>query len=264
MFLSKRPTSVSLGLHGLTRILLPAIVTATLAMGQVQPAVSQAPVPQEAEPQQQPASQESATTPPVASPQDALPPGGNRVMGVLPNYRTASAAEEGNAITAKRKLYIATRDSFDYPLVGISAVFAGFSQLSNQNPSFGQGMKGYGHRLVTGYADLAMGNMFAEGMFPALLHEDPRYFRRGSGSTGHRVVYALTRVMVTDTDSGKKRFNYSEWLGNASAVAISNTYYPDSRTFHDNATKLLTQVGTDAFSQVLKEFWPDIKKKFSH
>jgi len=28
--------------------------------------------------------------------------------------------------------------------------------------------------------------------------------------------------------------------------------------------KLGQQVGTDALSQVLKEFWPDIKRKFSH
>ena len=60
------------------------------------------------------------------------------------------------------------------------------------------------------------------------------------------------------------RFNYSEWLGNASAVAISNAYYPDSRTVLDNGTKLLMQVGTDAVSQVLKEFWPDIKHKLFH
>jgi hypothetical protein len=44
-------------------------------------------------------------------------------------------------------------------------------------------------------------------------------------------------------------------------VAISNAYYPDDRTPLDNGTKLLMQVGTDAVSQVLKEFWPDIKHK---
>jgi len=53
-------------------------------------------------------------------------------------------------------------------------------------------------------------------------------------------------------------------LGNASAVAISNAYYPDNRNFADNGAKLLEQVGTDAVSQVLKEFWPDIKRKLFH
>jgi hypothetical protein len=109
-----------------------------------------------------------------------------------------------------------------------------------------------------------MGNMFTEGFYPVLLHEDPRYFRRGTGSIASRTAYALTRVIVTHKDSGGSRFNYSEWLGNSSAVAISNAYYPDSRTALDNGTKLLMQVGTDAVSQVLKEFWPDIRRKLFH
>jgi hypothetical protein len=65
-------------------------------------------------------------------------------------------------------------------------------QWTGQQPSFGQGLKGYGHRLVTNYADQAMGNMFTEGVFPVLLHEDPRYFRRGTGSVLSRAGYALT------------------------------------------------------------------------
>jgi hypothetical protein len=106
--------------------------------------------------------------------------------------------------------------------------------------------------------------MLTEGVFPVLLHEDPRYFRRGTGTIVSRAGYALSRVLVTHKDSGGRRFNYSEWLGNASTVAISNAYYPDSRTAAENANKLLTMVGTDAVSQVLKEFWPDIRRKLFH
>jgi hypothetical protein len=194
----------------------------------------------------------------------AEPPGGNRVFGVLPNYRTADASQEGTVLTNRQKLVIASKDSFDYPLVGLAAAFAGLGQLTNQQPSFGQGLKGYGHRLATNYADQSMGNMFTEGLFPVLLHEDPRYFRRGSGPKLSRAGYALTRVLITHKDSGGSRFNYSEWIGNASAVAISNAYYPDNRNLLDNGTKLLMQVGTDALSQVLKEFWPDIKRAMFH
>jgi len=190
-----------------------------------------------------------------------VPPGGNRVFGVLPNYRTADRSQEGTVLPAHQKFTIASKDSFDYPLVGLAATFAGIGQWSNQQPSFGQGFKGLGHRLATNYADQAMGNMFTEGLFPAILHEDPRYFRRATGTTKSRVAYALTRVFVTHRDSGGSRFNYSEWLGNASAVAISNMYYPDGRTFTNNGSKLVLQVGTDALSQVLKEFWPDIKRR---
>ena len=192
------------------------------------------------------------------------PPGGNRVFGVLPNYRTADASQEGTVLTGRQKFSIATKDSFDYPLVMLAGALAGLGQLTDQSPSFGQGLKGYGHRLVTNYADQAMGNVFTEGLFPVMLHEDPRYFRRGSGTKKSRAVYALTRVVLTHRDSGRTSFNFSEWLGNASSVAISNAYYPDNRTLRDNGTKLLMQVGTDAVSQVLKEFWPDIRRKMFH
>jgi hypothetical protein len=195
------------------------------------------------------------------SPQD---PPDKRVLGVLPNYRTANETAIYTPITAKQKLIIGAKDSFDYPLVMFAGVLAGLGQLSNQNPSFGQGLAGYGRRLGTSYADQAIGNMMTEAMYSSLLHEDPRYFRRGRGSIGSRTWYALTRVMVTRTDSGGRRFNFSEWMGNATAVAISNYYYPDYRTVGANAAKLGQQVGTDALSQVLKEFWPDIKRKFSH
>jgi hypothetical protein len=219
--------------------------------------------PQGNSPEQQ-AGAESTPAIPPAQGQDQDPPGGKRVFGVLPNYRTADASQEGTPISAGHKFLIASKDSFDYPLVMLAGAFAGLGQLADQQPSFGQGLKGYGHRLLTNYADQAMGNMFTEGLFPAMLHEDPRYFRRGSGPKWHRTGYALTRIFVTKTDSGRSRFNYSEWLGNASSVAISNAYYPDGRNFSDNATKLLEQCATDALSQVLKEFWPDIKRKFFH
>jgi len=192
------------------------------------------------------------------------PPGGKRILGVLPNYRTADASQEGTVLTPKQKLTIAAKDSFDYPLVLFAGVLAGIGQLADSDPEFGQGVKGFAHRLGTNYADQAIGNMMTEGFFPVLLHEDPRYFRLGTGSIMHRATYAATRVFVAYKDSGGKRFNYSEWFGNATGVAISNAYYPDDRTFRDGAEKLLEQVGADATSQVLKEFWPDIKRKFFH
>jgi hypothetical protein len=67
---------------------------------------------------------------------------------------------------------------------------------------------------------------------------------------------------VTHTDSAGLRFNYSEWLGNGAATAVSNAYYPDGRTGGANVAKLVEQCGIDRLSQVLKEFWPDIKHKF--
>ena len=187
------------------------------------------------------------------------PPGGKRVFGVLPNYRTIDQSQVKGPLTAGQKFTIANKDSFDYPLVLLAGGLGGIGQWSNQNPSFGQEMGGFGKRLVTGFVDQTLGNIMTEGLFPSVLHEDPRYYRRSTGSTWSRTAYALSRLFVTPTDAGGLTFNYSEWAGNATATAISNVYYPDGRTAVANIGKLGVQIGLDGFALVLKEFWPDIK-----
>jgi len=185
-----------------------------------------------------------------------------RILGVLPNYRTVEDSRPFSPITAKRKFTIAAKDSFDYPVYFISGAFAALYQWDNQNPSFGQGLKGYGKRYAAAYGDQAIGNILTEGLVPTLSREDPRYFRRGSGKNASRLRYAITRVLLSRTDKGNWGFNYAEWLGNGAAAAISNLYYPaDTRNLHDNLEKLSVSVATDAFSNILKEFWPDVKRK---
>ncbi|MGD0870020.1 MAG: hypothetical protein ABSB88_10750 [Bryobacteraceae bacterium] len=193
--------------------------------------------------------------PPVQAPED------KRIFGVLPNNRTTENSIPFHPITPWQKVTIAAKDSFDWPVFPTAAAFAGLYQIENQNPSFGQGTKGYAKRLGTAYGDQMIGNMMTEGLIPAVFHQDPRYFRLGEGPKLGRASYALTQIVVARMDSGRKAFNFSEWGGNAAAVAISNAYYPDTRTVSNNAGRLLIACGTDAFSNVLKEFWPDVKRK---
>jgi hypothetical protein len=187
-----------------------------------------------------------------------------RVFGVLPNYRTADGTAPYTPISAKRKLYIGFKDSFDYPIFLTSMVFSGLYQLEDSHPQFGQGLKGYAKRYLASSTDLVVGNFMSESIFPVLLKQDPRYFAVGPayGGVWKRTGYALTRVLICKSDSGKTVFNFSEILGNSTAVAISNLYYTDTRDARDNAQSVGVQVATDAFSNVLKEFWPDIKRKF--
>ena len=184
-----------------------------------------------------------------------------RAYGILPNYRTVNGTDGVEPLTVRRKFWIASKDSFDYPIYFISGAFAAISQIENSNPSFGQGMKGYAMRYAAGYGDQLIGNMMTEGVFPSVLHEDMRYFRRGTGGTWGRTFYALTRILVTRTDAGGSHFNFSEVAGNSVATAISNAYNPDTRNASENLEKLGLQLGTDAISNVLKEFWPDVKRK---
>lgn len=199
--------------------------------------------------------------PEPSSPAPAAPVEDKRIYGVLPNNRMTENSAPFHPLTGKEKIDIAFKDSFDVPVYPTSGLFAVLYQLENQNPSFGQGMSGYAKRFATSYGDQMIGNMMTEGFVPALFHEDPRYFRLGEGGKAHRTFYALSQIFVTKMDSGRRAFNFEEWGGNSIAVAISNAYYPDTRDVGDNVQKLLIQCATDAFSNVLKEFWPDVKKK---
>ncbi|HKD08295.1 MAG TPA: hypothetical protein VKB79_20505 [Bryobacteraceae bacterium] len=185
-------------------------------------------------------------------------------FGVLPNYRTAEGDQPYAPITTKQKFKIATDDTIDGPSFLLAGVFAGLGQWQDSNPSFGQGVKGYFHRYLTGLADQDVGNYLTEAIVPTLLHQDPRYFRKGHGSAMSRIGWAVSRTVVARSDSGKWMFNASEFLGNGAAAALGNAYYPDSRGFGETMERMFTFIGTDAISQVLKEFWPDVKRKYFH
>ena len=246
---------------GLTGRNATVVLTLLLAWaGTARAQVTPSPQPAGPQPEMPPSSAAAPVTPAPITPAAPAPHEDKRIFGVLPNNRTTQNSLPFEPITAKRKMTIAYKDSFDWPVYPTAAAFALLYQLEDQNHSFGQGMVGYSKRLATAYGDQMIGNMMTEGILPSLLREDPRYFRLAEGTRKTRLKYALTRIFVTRTDSGGKRFNFSEVLGNSADAAISNAYYPDTRTVSDNFEKLGISLATDAFSNVLKEFWPDVKR----
>jgi hypothetical protein len=188
----------------------------------------------------------------------------SRVLGVLPNYRTADDTGTFEPLTIRRKFYIGYKDSTDYPVYLLAAGMAGLAQITDQHEAFGQGVKGYSKRLGGSIADQLIGNMLTESALPALFRQDPRYFRRGRGGIWSRTGYAASRVFVARNDHGNWTFNSAEVFGNAMAAGIGNAYYPGERNLGDNFQRFYTQMATDSFSQILKEFWPDIKRKYFH
>jgi hypothetical protein len=120
---------------------------------------------------------------------------------------------------------------------------------------------GFSRYFGTAYGDLVVGDYMTEAVFPALFHQGPRYFRKGTASKWSRLGYAMGQIFWTHRDSGGTQFNYSEVMGNSVAVAISNGYYADNRTARDAASKLGMQLGVDTAANILKEFWPEIERK---
>jgi hypothetical protein len=187
-----------------------------------------------------------------------------RILWIIPNYRTSPSIVDFQPLSAGEKFKIAAKDAFDPGTFALAGAFAGERQLNNSNKSFGQGAAGFGKYYGAAYADFAIGDFMTEGVFPTLLHQDPRYFRKGTGSGWSRLGYAMGQIFITHGDNGRKQFNYSEILGNSTAVAISNAYYKDNRTAQDGVSSLGVQLGVDMAANVLKEFWPELERKLHH
>ncbi len=199
---------------------------------------------------------QASTTPP----QDGE---NKRIWGIIPNYRTSPDLKNYVPLTTKQKFEIAKNDSLDRGTFVLALLFGAQAQIAGSSPSFGHGFSAYVRYTAASYADWSIANMMTEGVFPTLLHEDPRYFRRGEGSGWSRLGYAVGQIFWTHTDSGGAHFNFSEVFGNSTAVAISNLYYPDDRTFGSNAAKVGLQIGVDMASNILKEFSPDLSRALS-
>jgi hypothetical protein len=193
---------------------------------------------------------------------NAAPPESKRLLGIVPNYRSSPSLQNYQPLSPGDKFKIASEDAFDRGTVILAGIFGAEAQAANANRSFGQGAAGFGRYFGAAYGDLVIGDYMTEGIFPVLLHQDPRYFRKGQGSGRSRLGYAAGQIFWTHTDSGGTQFNYSEVVGNSAAVAISNSYYADNRTAHEAAAKLGVQIGVDMAANILKEFWPDLQRKF--
>jgi len=214
--------------------------------------------------QQPPASGTQAPSSSGSSPVDSTQPKNDRILGVLPNYRTVENPQFNiQPLTAKGKFKLAVEDSFDPYAYPVAAIFAGLAQAQNDPKNWGRESWGpFTKRFAASFADQTDENMMTEAVVPALLKEDPRYFRLGSGSFLRRTSYAVSRIGVTRTDGGGTTFNFSEIVGAGASSAISNLYYPPAdRTLSKNLSQWGILVGEDAFFNLLKEYWPDIRHK---
>lgn len=234
-----------------------------LAAGQQSPALN----PQSPDSGQQPATQTSA---PVGSTTQAQAHhkkdyGKTHLFWIVPNYRADDDAAEMKPLTSHQKLKMTVSDSFDPSAFAVAGIFAGISMAQRQYPHFGQGAQGFGKYYGGAFADQAVGNFMSEAFFPIAFRQDPRYFEKGKGGFWRRTSYAVSREWMTRGDNGHSQFNVSELAGNFVAAGISNAYYPAAdRSFGNTVNKWGQQIALDAFLNVMKEFWPDMRQKLFH
>ena len=161
------------------------------------------------------------------------------------------------------KFRLFVQDSTD-PIAFLTAGFnAGLDQSANQDPTFGQGSLGYGKRVGANLAGQTTSRFFGDFAYPILFSEDPRYYRQGHGGAGSRLFHAMGHAVVAHRDNGKHMFNYSEWLGTATGVALNNFYHPGNQRGLAPAARSVTyNVLQDVGFDILREFWPELARKF--
>ena len=187
---------------------------------------------------------------------------------VIPNYRSDEDPTKIKPLTPGGKFKVAFDDSFDPSAFLIAGVFAGVGMAQREYAPFGQGAQAFGKYYGGAFADQAIGGkamIRGEGLFPAALHQDPRYFVKGKGGFWKRTGYALSREFITLGDDGRNHFNTSELAGNAVAAGIFQRLLPrPCRPDHWETQQIsggATEWRSTPVFNVAKEFWPDVQQK---
>jgi hypothetical protein len=149
-----------------------------------------------------------------------------RAFGIIPNFYV-SYDPNAEPLTAKMKFKLALKVSTDPVTAAGVLLVAGARQASN-SPNYGEGWGAYGERLgaiaADGFSDIMIGG----AILPSLLHQDPRYFYQGTGTTGSRIRHAMLSPFVARGDNGTWQPNYSSLGGDLASSALANLYYPQS------------------------------------
>ena len=188
-----------------------------------------------------------------------------RVLGVVPTFNV-SYRSDAASMSPGQKVGLAFRSAIDPFTFAAGFAVAGLHEALGQDRGFGWGAEGYFKRAGAAYLDAFNGTMIGNGFLPIVFHQDPRFFRRGYGSVGHRLIYAMsTSIICKHDNSNRWEPNYSNVLGNIAAGAISNAYYPDSNSaIGTTITNGLIVTAEGTIGGVFNEFWPDISRKVLH
>ncbi len=179
-----------------------------------------------------------------------------RLAGFLPNF-FVSYEWKTPPLSTKQKFSLAWKNARDPGNLLLVGTVAGVQQASDGFNGYGQGAAGYGRRFGADLGNLVSGTMLGGAVFPSLFHQDPRYFYKGTGSIRSRALYALSSAVVCRGDNGHRQPAFAGVLGDLSAGALSNLYYPASDR-HDLGLTIengFLGVAGDALNGLFQEFF---------
>jgi hypothetical protein len=148
-----------------------------------------------------------------------------RLFGFVPNFYV-SYVPDAAPLTSLQKLSLATHHTFDWTSFAGATISAAIQQAAGARSGYGGGASGYAKRWAASFATERADDLLSHYVFASLVHQDPRYFYRGTGTTRSRLTHALSYAVVARSDSGKMVPNLAYLLGDVGAAALSNAYYP--------------------------------------
>ncbi len=149
-----------------------------------------------------------------------------RVFGIVPNFYVSYESDPAPLTTAM-KFKLALKVSAD-PLTAVGVFLVSAAKQGGDTPNYGQGWGAYGKRFGAVTADGFSDIMIGGAILPSLLHQDPRYFYQGTGTTGSRIRHAIFSPFVAKGDNGRWQPNYSSLGGDLASSGLANLYYPKS------------------------------------
>jgi hypothetical protein len=178
-----------------------------------------------------------------------------RVLGFIPNFYV-SYVPDAAPLAPRHKFALAWKSATDPVTFAAVGVVAGFDQAGDRWGAYGQGAKGYARRFGASYGDVFAGTFIGSAILPTVLKQDPRYFYKGRGSKGSRILYALANSVICKGDNGRWQPNYSSIAGNLAAGGISNLYYPanDRNGIGTVVGTALIRLGETAVANIFQEF----------
>jgi hypothetical protein len=188
------------------------------------------------------------------------------VLGFIPNYMVTYYSHTA-PLTARQKFQLTEKTIFNPFTLGLTTAFVGAEQATGMYSGYGNEEKSFAKRFGASYATLGVGAFFSDALLPSILHQDPRFYYKGNGSVGSRLLYAITRSVICKGDNGHWQPDYSSILGHFAAGAVANLYLPQQnrRGWGGTAQTAAIGIGFDVFADILQEFLlPKLTPALSH
>jgi len=187
-----------------------------------------------------------------------------RIFGVFANFQSVSAGSRPVKAGWRTDFRIANKSNYDYTALGFVVLTSGLAYAQDSHPALSTvngGDAPFWAYLWRGFVDKTDGAYQGQFFFPALLHEDVRYYAKGSGPKALRTLHAVSSIVVAHSYSGRAIPNIAGLAGKVGTQAVSTTYYPSgSQDFGVLATKFAYSCLRQAGFAVLREFSPDLKR----